>query len=134
MPFREDELDVIWSEGAIYNIGYQKGLTEWRRYLKQGGYIAVSEATWFTNERPAEINDYWMDAYPEIDTVANKILQMQKAGYSFVSAFVLPENCWTDHYYALQVPAHESLCVFACGVRRSRRIACALFAARTEWG
>lgn len=126
MPFREEELDLIWSEGAIYNIGYLKGLTEWHRYLKQGGYIAVSEATWFTDERPAEINDYWMDAYPEIDTVANKILQMQKAGYSFVSAFVLPENCWTDHYYALQVPAHETFLL----KHKDNRTACDLVAAQ----
>lgn len=108
LSFHEEELDLIWSEGAIYNIGYQKGLIEWRKYLKKGGYIAVSEATWFTDERPAEINDFWIDAYPEIDTIPHKIAQMQKAGYTFISAFMLPENCWTDHYYALQAPAHET--------------------------
>ena len=43
LPFQNEELDLIWSEGAIYNIGFERGLNEWRRYLKPGGYIAVSE-------------------------------------------------------------------------------------------
>ena len=31
LPFREEELDLIWSEGAIYNIGFERGLKEWRK-------------------------------------------------------------------------------------------------------
>lgn len=59
LPFREEELDLIWSEGAIYNIGFERGLNEWRKYLKTGGYIAVSEISWFTEQRPAEIHNFW---------------------------------------------------------------------------
>ena len=58
LPFGEEELDLIWSEGAIYNIGFERGLNEWRKYLKTGGYVAVSESSWFTEERPAEIHDF----------------------------------------------------------------------------
>ena len=108
LPFQEEELDLIWSEGAIYNIGFERGLNEWRKFLKSGGYVAVSEASWFTEERPAEINDFWMDAYPEIDTIPNNVAVMQKAGYIPVATFVLPENCWTDHFYAPQVEAQEA--------------------------
>lgn len=107
LPFKKEELDLIWSEGAIYNIGFQKGLNEWRKYLKTGGYIAVSEVSWFTDERPSEINDFWMDAYPGIDTIPNKILQMQEAGYIPVACFILPENCWTENFYAPQVEAQK---------------------------
>nr|WP_243687672.1 class I SAM-dependent methyltransferase [Methanobacterium formicicum] len=35
LPFQEEELDLIWSEGAIYNIGFERGLREWRKYLKK---------------------------------------------------------------------------------------------------
>lgn len=107
LPFQEEKLDLIWSEGAIYNIGFERGLNELRKFLKTGGYVAVTEASWFTEERPAEINDFWMDAYPEIDTIPNKVAQMQKAGYVPVATFILPENCWTEHFYALQVAAQE---------------------------
>jgi ubiquinone/menaquinone biosynthesis C-methylase UbiE len=107
LPFQNEELELIWSEGAIYNIGFKRGLNEWWKFLKKGGYIAVTEASWFTKKRPVEINEFWMDAYPEIDTIPNKVAQMQKAGYIPVATFILPENCWTEHFYALQVYAQE---------------------------
>ena len=73
LPFEQESLDLIWSEGAIYNIGFERGLNEWRKYLKTGGYIAVTESSWFTDERPAEINDFWMESYAEIDTIPNQV-------------------------------------------------------------
>lgn len=105
LPFENESLDLLWSEGAIYNIGYERGLNEWRQYLKKGGYIAVSEASWFTDERPEEINDFWMASYPEIDTIPNKVTQMQKAGYVPIATFVIPETCWTEHFFA---PCHKA--------------------------
>jgi len=107
LPFHEEELDLMWSEGAIYNIGFERGLNEWKKFLKTGGYIAVSEVSWFTNERPAEIDDFWMDAYPEIDTIHNKVRQVQAAGYIPIATFVLPESCWTEHFYAPQEAAQN---------------------------
>ncbi len=104
LPFADEALDLIWSEGAIYNIGFERGIREWRGFLKPGGYLAVSEACWFTERRPAEIERFWIDAYPEIDTLANKIQQIQQAGYLPVGMFILPENCWTDDFYTPQVP------------------------------
>jgi len=107
LPFQEEELDLIWSEGAIYNIGFERGFNEWRKFLKKGGYIAVTEATWFTETRPEEIYHFWNDAYPEIDTVAKKVSQMQKAGYLPVAAFMLPEVCWTENFFKPQIAAQK---------------------------
>lgn len=107
LPFEEEELDLIWSEGAIYNIGFERGLKEWRRFLKKDGYIAVSEASWFTAERPAEIEYFWLDAYPGIDTIPAKVFQMQNAGYVPVATFILPENCWIENFYIPQAAAQE---------------------------
>ena len=108
LPFQPEDLDLIWSEGAIYNIGFERGLNEWRKFLKTGGYIAVSEASWFTEERPAEIDTFWQDAYPGIDTIPHKVTQLQKAGYIPVANFILPENCWTQNFYVPQVAAQEA--------------------------
>ena len=108
LPFQPEELDLIWSEGAIYNIGFERGLKKWRKFLKTGGYMAVTEVSWFTDERPSEIEKFWTDAYPEIDTIPNKVAQLQKAGYIPVATFMLPENCWTEHFYATQVAAQEA--------------------------
>ncbi len=108
LPFEREGLDLIWSEGAIYNIGFQRGLTEWREFLKPGGSIAVSEACWFTPERPFEIHEFWATEYPGIDTVPKKMAQLENAGYIPVASFLLPGTCWTDHFYAPQVEAQEA--------------------------
>ncbi len=107
LPFQDEELDLIWSEGAIYNIGYERGLNYWKKFLKPGGFIAVTEVSWFTEERPEEITRFWTDAYPEVDTVNNKIAIMQKAGYIPVAHFTLPENCWTENFYIPQAEIQD---------------------------
>lgn len=102
LPFQNDEFDLIWSEGVIANVGFEKGLNHWKKFLKKDGYVAVTYESWFTNERPAEIEKWWMDAVPEISTIAHNISIMQKTGYIPVAAFTLPESCWIDNYFIPQ--------------------------------
>ena len=99
LPFADEELDVMWSEGAIYNIGFEKGVADWRRYLKTGGLLIASEITWITDSRPPELQNHWDSEYPEIDVASAKIRVLEKHGYSPFGYFVLPEHCWMDQYY-----------------------------------
>ena len=99
LPFADAELDAIWSEGAIYNMGFENGVTAWRKYLKPGGILAVSEITWLTGEPPTELHDYWKRNYPEIDTASAKMAILEKQGYSPLGYLVLPEQCWLENYY-----------------------------------
>ena len=98
LPFRAGELDLIWSEGAIYNIGFEKGLTQWRRFLKPDGFIAVTECSWLSSARPDEMG-FFRDNFPEIDDISGKIRCMERAGYRPVAHFILPDSCWTKNYY-----------------------------------
>lgn len=99
LPFKKGELDLIWSEGAIYNIGFENGLKKWKDYLKVGGYLAVSEITWITQSRPKEIEEFWKSEYPEVDTASNKIKQLESNGYSLVGYFYLSQDSWIETYY-----------------------------------
>lgn len=105
LPFEDCSLDLIWSEGAIYNIGFERGLKEWGRLLRPGGYIAVSEPTWLTNERPAEISKFWNEAYNEVETAPAKIKKMMDAAFLPLACFLLPEEAWIDNYYLPQQKA-----------------------------
>ena len=78
LQFDDEEYDVIWSEGAIYNIGFEKGINDWRRFLKPGGLLVVSEITWTTSDRPSEIQKYWEAEYPEIDTLPRKSIYWRR--------------------------------------------------------
>jgi hypothetical protein len=46
-----------------------------------------------------EMHNFWMEEYPEMNTIPNKVAQFQKAGYVQVATFILHENCWTEHFY-----------------------------------
>lgn len=99
LSFDEGSLDAIWSEGAIYNIGFENGIQAWRRYIKPGGILAVSELTWLTETRPSELTDHWNREYPEVATASEKMRQLEMAGYIPVGYFPLARACWLDRYY-----------------------------------
>lgn len=99
LPFEVESLDAIWSEGAIYNMGFENGVSQWRRYLKPGGVLAVSELTWLTASRPIELEDHWRAQYPEVGTASSKLAVLERHGYAPIGYFVLPERCWLEAYY-----------------------------------
>lgn len=99
LPFEKEELDLIWSEGMIDSIGFEKALTYWNTFLKKGGYVAVTSPSWLTTERPADLAKFWTDAGSGLFSVEENIKAMQQSGYNFVSAFALSEECWTQNYY-----------------------------------
>ncbi len=109
LPFQKEEFDLVWSEGAIDGVGFEKGLRHWHTFLKKGGYVAVSCPSWFTAGHPAEVETFWLDAGSGLDTVPHNISALQNCGYRFVAAFALPENCWTEHYFAPREAAEKAL-------------------------
>lgn len=98
LPFATESQDLIWAEGSIYNIGFERGFTLWRKFLKPGGYIGVTECCWLTPARPTDLT-FMRDNFPDIGNISEKIAVMEKTGYMPVASFVLPEYCWTDNYY-----------------------------------
>lgn len=99
LPFEPASLDAIWAEGAIYNMGFEAGVAAWRRFLKPGGVLAVSELTWLTATRPAALQAHWDAVYPEVDLASAKIAALERLGFAPLGYFALPERCWMDEYY-----------------------------------
>jgi len=109
LSFQKEEFDLIWSEGAIDSIGFEKGLTYWNGFLKKNGYVAVTCPSWLTDEHPAEVEKLWVDAGSGLDTIGFNISIMQKTGYSLVAAFTLPEECWIHNYFIPREKADKAL-------------------------
>jgi ubiquinone/menaquinone biosynthesis C-methylase UbiE len=99
LGFEPKSYDVIWCEGAIFIIGFEKGLREWRKFLADKGYIAVTEMCWIDPNPPKEINDYLTKAYPPIKTVKENLQIIKETGYNIAGYFVLPESSWWENYY-----------------------------------
>ncbi len=102
MRIAPESMDLIWSEGAIYIIGFERGLREWRKLLAPNGYLVVSELTWLTQERPDEIEAFWMENYPAIKQAEANEGIIEKAGYHLLHHFTLPKAGWWEYYGPLQ--------------------------------
>lgn len=98
-PIQKGSLDLLWSEGAIYNLGFRAGLQLWRPLLKPGGFLAVSDLTWLTARRPDALTAHWEAAYPEVATAGAKLQVLEEGGFRPVGYFPLSPECWLGHYY-----------------------------------
>lgn len=99
MDFPEETFDIIWSEGSIYIMGFEKGLKEWRRYIKSQGFLVVHEMTWLKSGPPKEISAYWKKMYPGITTIPRNLEIIPRCGYKVLGHFPLPEDAWWEEYY-----------------------------------
>jgi ubiquinone/menaquinone biosynthesis C-methylase UbiE len=99
LTYENNSFDLIWSEGAIYIIGFEKGLREWRRLLTKKGYIVVSEVSWLRPDPPEEAKKFWAKEYSAIRTIKENLEIARRRGYRIVSYFVLPEKSWWTNYY-----------------------------------
>jgi ubiquinone/menaquinone biosynthesis C-methylase UbiE len=99
LPYDDMIFDLIWSEGAIYIMGFLEGVKAWGRLLKDKGILVVSEISWFSESRPEELETYWNNAYPQMDTIVNKVMVLKKNGYKVLASFKIPEYCWIKNYY-----------------------------------
>lgn len=99
LPFAKNNFDVIWSEGAIYIIGFEKGLREWKALLKDKGYLAVTHLSWLKPEIPKEPRDFWAEHCPAITHIDENLKIATDLGYDNINHFVLPEASWWDNYY-----------------------------------
>ena len=99
MDFPEESFDIIWAEGSIYIIGFERGLKEWGRFIKPAGFLVVHEMTWLKPDPPKEIFDYWQKMYPGITTIPHNLEIIPQCGYDVLGHFPLPEDAWWEEYY-----------------------------------
>jgi ubiquinone/menaquinone biosynthesis C-methylase UbiE len=106
LPFPDGSFDLIWSEGAIFIMGFEQGLASWRRLLAPGGHLVVSEMCWLCDNPTPELQESFVPEAPELAHRKARREAILEAGYRPVGEFVLPECGWWDNYY---VPLAEQL-------------------------
>lgn len=99
LPFDDAAFDILWAESSVFIMGFDKGLRSWKRLLRPGGYLCVSEAVWFTGHPSPEAVTFWNDCYPAIASVPETCAIAENGGYEVVATFPLPGTVWWDHYY-----------------------------------
>jgi SAM-dependent methyltransferase len=94
-----ESFDLVWSEGALYNLGLAAALPMCAGLLRPGGYLAFTEAVWRTKDAPAEVREAFAD-HPTMGRVEDVVPLIEKIGLSAVDHFDLPDEAWWDDFYA----------------------------------
>lgn len=102
LQFEPQSFDLIWSEGAIYIIGFKNGLTMWKPFLKKAGYIAVTELTWLRADAPDGLKAFFDREYPPMQDIENNLTDLKAAGFEHVGHFVLPPSAWWNYYHPIE--------------------------------
>lgn len=77
--FDDKSFDIIWCEGALYTIKFKDALRDWKRYIKNRGYLVIHD----------DLGDY-MD----------KISKIESGGYELWGFFKFLEDVWWSKYYS----------------------------------
>jgi SAM-dependent methyltransferase len=89
---------LIWSEGALYNVGIEKALRLYHGTLRSGGYIAFTEAVWRKENPPQEVKASFDLDYPAMGRVRCHCSHCQDR-LSLVDHFTLADEAWWDDFY-----------------------------------
>ena len=100
--------DLIWSEGALYNIGIENALRIYHGLLRPGGYFAFTEAVWRKKNPPREVKASFED-YPGMGWVPDVLAKIEKSGFALVGHFTLPDEAWWDDFYTPMEDRIEAL-------------------------
>ncbi len=92
-------IDLLWSEGAAYSLGFEHALNSWRPLLADDGIAVVSEMSWFTRQPDPTVSVYWQHAYPTMADEAENRARALRAGYRVLDTRCLPSQAWWDNYY-----------------------------------
>ena len=109
LQFKEDMFDLIWSEGAIYQIGFEKGLREFKKFLKPNGFMAVTEVSWVIEKISSDAADFWAQEYPAMKSVEENLEIVKNCGYEIVNHFILDKSDWFNDYYTPMKPRLEMI-------------------------
>ena len=92
-------VDLVWSEGAAYILGFDQALRYWRSLLAPDGILVVTECTWLTEDPPTEARAFWHRNYPTMRSISQNSRRAENIGLEVLDTFPLPEAAWWDDYY-----------------------------------
>src|SRR5262249_3287439 len=102
-------IDLLWSEGAAYNIGFANALATWAPTLTPGAYAVISELSWLKESVPAAVRDFFRTGYPDMQSVQHNVAVCEQAGYKVLNTYELPRQAWVDGYYDVLRPRAKGL-------------------------
>jgi SAM-dependent methyltransferase len=94
-----ESLDLIWSEGALYQIGIENALRVCHGLLRSGGYLAFTDAVWRKENPPPAVKASFDLDYPTMGWIPDVLGAIERCGFSLIGSFPLPNEAWWDDFY-----------------------------------
>jgi len=92
-------IDLLWSEGAAYNITFEGALKAWRPLMLINSIAVISEMSYFSNDVPEIVGQYMKNAYSGIKTESKNVDLINSSGFQVLGVHRLPSQAWWDNYY-----------------------------------
>lgn len=102
-------IDLLWSEGAAYNIGFSNALTTWASAINPDGFAVVSELSWLREQVPNAVREFFLSGYPDMQSIQKNIAIAENAGYRVLTTHTLPKEAWVEGYYDVLEPRAKTL-------------------------
>jgi len=99
LGWEPESIDLLWSEGAAYNITFEGALEAWRPFMAAGGIAVISEMNYFSNDVAKIVLQYMKKAYPGIKTESKNVELINSLGFEALAVHRLPTKAWWDNYY-----------------------------------
>ena len=99
LDWKPESIDLLWSEGAAYNLTFKGALKAWRPLMAPNGIAVISEIGYFTSEVPESLKVYWQNAYPAIGTESENSIHANSSGFKILGIHRLPSKAWWENYY-----------------------------------
>lgn len=90
--------DLIWSEGALYNLGLDRALPMCREWLRPGGHLAFTDAVWRRPDPPPDVAAAFAD-YPTMGRADDVVAGIRAHGFELLGHFPLPDEAWWTDFY-----------------------------------
>ncbi len=109
IPAAFPRIDLLWSEGAAYNIGFSDALKAWAPAIRPDGFAVVSELTWLRERIPEAVREFFRSGYPAMQSVEQNLRIVERAGYTVLGTYTLPKAAWVEGYYEILAPRAKAL-------------------------
>ena len=109
IPSAFPRVDLLWSEGAAYNIGFADALAAWAPITRPHGFVVVSELCWLREDAPEAARSFFRMGYPQMKSLAENRALAERAGFRVLEAHTLPREAWVDDYYDVLGPRAKAL-------------------------
>ena len=87
-----ESIDLIRSEGALYQIGIENALRICYDLLRPGGYLAFTDAVWRKEAPPGDVKASFDSDYPTMGKVSDVLRLMAQGGFRLIDHFTLPDE------------------------------------------